>query len=72
VKLADVLFLLFIFLTACVSCDLATRRDAAERLLGVLDSEGDVLPLAWPCSAALVLTVDRTLPVGNDPSAAWN
>jgi len=57
---------------AFVTCDLATRREAAERLLGVFDNVGDVLPLLWPRSAALVLTVDRTLPVGNDPSTDWN
>jgi len=64
VKLADRRCRFVIFLTAAlVSCDRATRRDAAERRLGVSDTAaGDVRPLLLPRSAAPVLTVDRKLP----------
>lgn len=70
-KLADIRFLLFIFLMAFVTCDLPTSRVPADRRLGVSDNVGDVLPLLCTRSAVLELTVDRRLPVANDPSDDW-
>jgi len=55
-----------------VSWDLATRRDAAERLLGVVDNVGDAAPPLT--GAALALTLDLTLPPAAryDPSPDCN